>query len=185
MRFLLLLPLLACLVGCNQEESHGRSMAEAEEELASRVQRVDVSKPPPELPLPKNPPKKVDAQKVAAESAKITALKVEDIKVGSGPMVEPGKYVSVHYVGVLPDGFLFDTSYKEADAQPFTFHYDPEHPAVIQGWMEGLKGMRVGGHRRLTIPAALAYGSQPPGGTIPPDSALIFDVILMFVGDTQ
>lgn len=185
MRFVLLLPLFVCLVGCNQGESYDNSMSATEKEMASRVQGVDVSKPPPELPLPKNPPKKVDTQKVAAESAKITALKVEDIKVGSGPMVESGKYVSVHYVGVLPDGFMFDTSYKEAKAPPFTFHYDPEHPAVIQGWMDGLKGMKVGGHRRLTIPASLAYGSRPPGGTIPPDSALIFDVILMFVGDTQ
>jgi FKBP-type peptidyl-prolyl cis-trans isomerase len=173
------------LAGCNQGESFESSMGAAQKELASRVQGVDTSKPPPELPVPKNPPEKVDTQMVAAESAKITSLKTEDVVVGSGAFVEPGKYLSVHYVGVLPDGFIFDTSYNKPDAQPFTFLYDPHHPAVIQGWIEGLKGMRVGGHRRLTIPASLAYGSEPPGGKIPPNSALIFDVILMFIGDTQ
>lgn len=179
------MPLLAAVVGCSQGESFDRSIANTQNEMASRVQRLDVSKAPPDLPIPKNPPSEVDTQKVAAESAKITALRVEDIKVGAGAAVAPGKYVSVHYVGLLPDGFMFDTSYNKPEAQPFTFLYDPEHPSVIQGWMQGLKGMKVGGHRRLTIPASLAYGSQPPGGTIPPDSALIFDVILTFVGDTQ
>jgi FKBP-type peptidyl-prolyl cis-trans isomerase len=185
MRIVVLPVLFACVVGCNQSESTGEAMAKAEKEMASRVRGVDVSKPPPDLPLPDNPPKKVDAQKVAAESAKVTALKVEDVVAGSGAVIEPGKYVSVHYVGVLPDGFMFDTSYNKPDAQPYTFLYDPAHPAVIQGWMEGLKGMKVGGHRRLTIPATLAYGAKPPGGAIPPNAALIFDVILMFVGDTQ
>jgi len=185
MRSILALPVLALLVGCNQGESFENSMAKAEKEMAAKVQGVDTSKPPPELPLPKNPPAEVDTQKVAAESAKITTLKIEDVVVGSGAEVEPGRYVSVHYVGVLPDGYMFDTSYNKPEAQPFTFLYDPEHPPVIQGWMEGLKGMKVGGHRRLTIPASLAYGANPPGGTIPPDSALIFDVVLMFIGDTQ
>jgi len=183
MRFAILLPALACLIGCNQGESYEKSMSDAQKQLASKVQKVDVSKPPPKLPLPENPPTKVDTQKVAAASAKITTLKIEDIKVGSGPIVKPGKFLSVHYVGLLPDGYVFDTSYNKPEAQPYTFQFDPAHPAVIQGWMQGLKGMRVGGHRRLTIPASLAYGANPPGGTIPPNSALIFDVVLMFVGD--
>lgn len=185
MRFLFVLPLLACLIGCNQVEPIEKSMADTERKMTSKVKPVDTSKPPPALPLPENPPTKVDTQKVAAESAKIKTLQIEDIEVGSGKMVEPGKYVSVYYVGKLPDGFVFDTTFNKPEPQPYTFLYDPAHPAVIKGWMEGLKGMRVGGHRKLTIPASMAYGATPPPGQIPPNSALIFNVMLMFVGDEQ
>ena len=86
-------------------------------------------------------------------------------------------------VGTLPDGFVFDTSYKDK-GEPLEFRYDPAHPAVIQGWILGLKGMRVGGRRKLTITAPLAYGaSPPPGSPIPPNAALIYDVQLVYVGD--
>jgi FKBP-type peptidyl-prolyl cis-trans isomerase len=154
--------------------------------MAANVRKLDTSKPPPPLPLPANPPKQIDIQKVTAESAKATHLIVEEVAKGSGAAVEPGKFVSVHYVGMLPDGYVFHTSYKGSPAQPFTFRYDPQNPTVIQGWMEGLKGMRVGGHRRLRIPARLAYGAKPPAGSpIPPNAALVFEIQLMFVGDTE
>ena len=185
MRLCLVLCASACLTGCGQDQHLGRSLTETQDKLTARVQKVDVSKAPPDLPIPKNPPKQIDIQKVLAESAKIKDLKIVDVVVGSGKLVEPGKYVSVHYVGVLPDGYLFDTSFK-GESQPFTFVYSPSQPKVIEGWMRGLEGMRVGGHRKLTIPSSLAYAANPPAGSpIPPNSALIFDIQLMFVSDTE
>lgn len=186
MRFAFLVLGAWAVSGCDQGYNFDRSVADTQGEIESRVRRLDVSKPPPPLPLPKNRPKQIDIDKVRAESAKITALKVEEVTKGSGPLLEPGKYASVHYVGVLPDGYVFDTSYEKEVVQPFTFLYDPAQPSVIQGWIDGLKGMRVGGHRRLTVPASKGYGaSPPPGGPIPPNAALIFEVQLMFVGDTE
>ena len=185
MRFAVILLAIALLAGCGQDQHLGRRLTETQDKLTARVQKIDVSKAPPDLPLPKNPPKQIDIQKVLAESAKIKQLKVVDVVVGSGKVVEPGKYVSVHYVGVLPDGYLFDTSFK-GEAQPFTFRYTPSQPTVIDGWIQGLKGMRVGGHRKLTVPASLAYGANPPAGSpIPANAALIFDIQLMFVSDTE
>ena len=119
MRFAVILLAIALLAGCGQDQHLGRRLTETQDKLTARVQKIDVSKAPPDLPLPKNPPKQIDIQKVLAESAKINQLKVVDVVVGSGKVVEPGKYVSVHYVGVLPDGYLFDTSFK-GEAQPFT-----------------------------------------------------------------
>ena len=186
MRFALLLPVLAALVGCDEGYSFDRSIADTQNEMVKRARPLDTSKAPPDLPIPKNPPKQIDTQKVLTESAKVTAMKIEEIDTGSGPIVQPGKYVSVHYVGLLPDGYIFDSSYLKNDPQPYTFLYDPTRPEVIQGWIDGLKGMRVGGHRRLVIPPKLAYGANPPPGSpIPPNSALIFEIQLMFVGDTQ
>jgi hypothetical protein len=186
MRLWPLLLALCALVGCDQGYNFDKSVSETQEEITSRVRPLDTSKPPPKLPLPDNPPMQIDIEKVKAASAAISSLKIEEIEVGSGPIVEPGKYVTVHYVGMLPDGYVFDASYQRQDGQPYTFLYDPAKPVVIQGWIQGLKGMKVGGHRKLTVPTSLAYGANPPAGSpIPPNSALIFDVILMFVGDTE
>ncbi|MBA3725973.1 MAG: FKBP-type peptidyl-prolyl cis-trans isomerase [Armatimonadetes bacterium] len=150
--------------------------------MTLRVRPLNTKLDPPAVPVPANLPKTVDKAKVAAESAKIKVLKIEDIVVGSGRQIFPGASVTVHYVGTLPDGFMFATSYKD-NGEPYTFTYDPKEPAVIIGWMEGLEGMKVGGRRKLTIPADLAYGANPqPGSPIPPNAALIFDVQLMFVG---
>ena len=186
MRLLLFVLPLCAVVGCNQSYNFDKSVADTQNEIASRVRPLDTSKPPPKIPLPEKPPMQIDIEKVKAASASVTALKIEDIVVGSGPTVATGKYLTVHYVGMLPDGYVFDSSYQKQDAQPYTFLYNPAQPAVIQGWIQGLKGMKVGGHRKLTIPASLGYGATPPAGSpIPPNSALVFDVVLMFVGDTE
>jgi FKBP-type peptidyl-prolyl cis-trans isomerase len=186
MRVTLLMVCLCAVLGCNQGYNFDQAVAKTQEEMTERVRPLDTTKPPPKVPLPENRPQQIDIQKVNSESAKITALKVEDVAVGSGPLLEPGKYASVHYVGMLPDNYVFHTTYENPDAQPFTFLYDPIKPQVIEGWIQGMKGMRVGGHRRLTIPAAMAYGPNPPAGSpIPPNAALVFEVVLMFVGDSE
>ncbi|MGI8923647.1 MAG: FKBP-type peptidyl-prolyl cis-trans isomerase [Fimbriimonadales bacterium] len=176
------LVLAAIVAGCDKPKNINQVAEGLTKEMASRVRPLNTKLDPPAIPVPANPPKTVDKRKVADETAKIKTLKIENIVVGSGRQIVPGANVTVHYVGTLPDGFMFDTSYKDK-GEPYTFTYDPNEPAVIIGWMEGLKGMKVGGRRKLTIPADLAYGANPqPGSPIPPNAALIFDVQLMFVG---
>lgn len=180
MRALIWVGAALLIAGCMQPKSPVQYADEIEKQLATRVSKLDTTKSPPELPLPKNPPKTVNIEKVRTESAKITTLVIEEIVIGSGPVIRAGEAASVHYVGTLSDGFVFDTSYK-GDAKPYSFAFGPD-AQVIEGWRIGLIGMKVGGRRKLIVPASMAYGANPPPGPIPPNAALIFDVQLMFVG---
>jgi len=98
-----------------------------------------------------------------------------DEVVGTGPTPEKGKLVKVHYTGWLSDGTSFDSSHDRD--QPIAIRFDSGQ--VIKGWDIGLASMRVGGKRRLIIPAELGYGANGAGEAIPPDSVLIFDVELV------
>ena len=104
-------------------------------------------------------------------------VKVEDLVVGTGAEAIKGKMVSVHYTGWLTDGTKFDSS-KDRD-QPFQFPLGRGH--VIQGWDQGVEGMKVGGKRKLTIPPELGYGAQGAGGVIPANATLVFEVELLGV----
>lgn len=105
-------------------------------------------------------------------------LVVDDVKEGQGTAAVKGKLVSVHYTGHLTDGTKFDSSYDRG--QPIDFHLGAGE--VIAGWDQGIEGMKVGGKRRLTIPPELAYGARgTPGGPIPPNATLVFDVELVAV----
>lgn len=107
----------------------------------------------------------------------ISELRYEDEVVGDGAEVQPGDTVTIHYVGALnSDGTIFDSSVSRGE--PATFPLDN----LIQGWQEGIPGMKVGGKRRLFIPSALGYGESGSGSSIPPNSDLIFDIELF---DTQ
>ena len=118
------------------------------------------------------------AMKRAVElSAAVTSLGIEDVKVGQGPEATPGRRVTVHYTGTLMEGTKFDSS-KDRN-KPYAFVLGQRE--VIAGWDEGVKGMKVGGMRRLTVPAKMAYGSRSPGPGIPPNAALKFDVELLGV----
>ncbi len=106
------------------------------------------------------------------------ALKIEDVKVGTGDEAVAGRPVTVHYVGTLTDGKKFDSSRDRN--QGFTFALGAGQ--VIRGWDEGVAGMKVGGMRRLTIPPELGYGPMGYPPVIPPNSTLIFEVELLSVG---
>jgi len=108
-----------------------------------------------------------------------------DTKVGSGALLVPRKWYTIHYTGYLADGTKFDSSFDHPDHAPLTFQQGPSGPQgkrqVIPGMDTGLDGMKVGGKRRLFIPWLLGY----PGGTtnIPPKSLLIFDIELVSQSD--
>lgn len=101
-------------------------------------------------------------------------LLIEDFKIGEGEQARRGAQVSVHYTGTLADGTMFDTSRKRG--RPFMFTIG--RGRVIKGWELGVPGMKVGGKRRLTVPAELGYGPRAKG-KIPPNSALIFTMELV------
>jgi peptidylprolyl isomerase len=101
-------------------------------------------------------------------------LKIQDLKVGEGKEAKVGDTVTVNYLGTLENGAKFDSSYDRNQA--FTTQIGVG--AVIKGWDEGIPGMKIGGKRKLIIPAKLGYGAQS-AGTIPPNSLLIFEVELL------
>ena len=105
-----------------------------------------------------------------------TGLRYQDLKSGSGEVATGrGQTVIVHYTGWLEDDTKFDSSRDRNE--PFSFPMECGY--VIPGWDEGVKGMRVGGIRRLVIPPELAYGAQGAGGVIPPNATLIFEIELL------
>jgi peptidylprolyl isomerase len=107
-----------------------------------------------------------------------SGLQYVDLEVGTGAMPQAGQSVTVHYTGTLEDGSKFDRSRDRG--RPFSFRIGVGQ--VIKGWDEGVMSMRVGGRRKLVIPADLGYGSRGAGNVIPPNSTLIFDVELLEIG---
>jgi FKBP-type peptidyl-prolyl cis-trans isomerase len=106
-----------------------------------------------------------------------SGLEYVDVVVGNGDEAKAGQSVKVHYTGWLTNGTKFDSSVDRG--QPFEFNLG--RGQVIKGWDMGVAGMRVGGKRRLIIPADLGYGARGAGGAIPPNARLIFDVELLGV----
>lgn len=106
-----------------------------------------------------------------------SGLKYQDLTIGEGATAQAGQFVTVHYTGWLTDGQKFDSSKDRND--PFQFKLGGG--MVIKGWDEGVQGMKVGGVRKLTIPAELGYGRRGAGGVIPPNATLIFEVELLAV----
>jgi peptidylprolyl isomerase len=113
----------------------------------------------------------------AKERTTPSGLRITDLVVGNGAEAIAGQSVTVNYRGSLTNGKEFDSSYGRG---PFSFRLGGGQ--VIQGWDEGVAGMKVGGKRKLVIPPDLGYGSRGAGGVIPPDATLIFEVELLKVG---
>ncbi len=114
----------------------------------------------------------VPAAPVTREVTTSSGLRYTDLVVGNGALAEDGMMVAVHYTGWLTDGTKFDSSVDRG--QPFSFQLGASQ--VIPGWDEGVKGMRVGGKRKLVIPPELGYGDRGAGGVIPPNATLVFEV---------
>lgn len=110
--------------------------------------------------------------------ASIPELQTQDTVEGTGDVVKAGDTVTAHYTGaVAATGVIFQSSHDSGSPIPFSLN------GVIQGWTQGVPGMKVGGTRRLLIPAAMAYGANPPQGSgIPANADLVFDVELVKIG---
>lgn len=107
----------------------------------------------------------------------VSGVETRDIVEGTGAEAKSGDRLTVHYVGILPDGRVFDSSLDRNT--PFVFTLGTGE--VIRGWDEGLRGMKVGGRRQLFIAPDFGYGANA-AGTIPANSSLIFEVELLEIG---
>lgn len=111
-----------------------------------------------------------------ANTMPTTGVQTKDVTVGNGTAAAPGDRLTVHYVGALTNGQVFDSSRDRNEPIAFTLGVGQ----VIKGWDEGLKGIREGGKRDLVIAPDYGYGSQGIGA-IPPDSTLLFEVEVLKV----
>ena len=107
-------------------------------------------------------------------------LIIEDIELGQGSEANEYNKITVNYTGKMEDGSIFDSSLKKGRS-PFTFTLGVG--SVIKGWDLGVKGMKVGGKRKLTIPPELGYGDRGAGSIIPPGAKLVFEIDLLSVED--
>jgi FKBP-type peptidyl-prolyl cis-trans isomerase len=106
----------------------------------------------------------------------VKELEIIDVEVGTGEEVQPGATITAHYTGALvKNGIIFQSSHDFGDA--ITFGLDQ----VIKGWTHGVPGMKIGGTRRLVIPAEMAYGASSPSSNIPANSDLVFDIDLVAI----
>ena len=106
----------------------------------------------------------------------VAALEIIDVAPGTGDEVPAGATITAHYTGALvADGTIFQSSHDFGEPISFGFNQ------VIKGWTDGVPGMKVGGTRRLVIPAAQAYGASSPAANIPANSDLVFDIELVAI----
>lgn len=157
------LALVGAACGGDDDEGALGGLADATEDSEPDPAATDPLAEEPEVEIPKGDPP--------------SELVVDDLTEGDGRAASGGSTVEVHYVGVLfDDGTEFDSSYDRGT--PFSFTVGAGE--VIQGWEQGVEGMKVGGMRRLVIPPDLAYGDRELG-PIPPGSTLVFVVELLSV----
>lgn len=125
-----------------------------------------------------NPSNKLEGTKLAnfTPVQNVAELQIIDIQEGTGDTVQPGETITAHYTGALcADGTIFQSSHDFGRAITFGLNQ------VIKGWTKGVPGMKVGGIRRLVIPAAQAYGAHSPSPNIPANSDLVFDIELVAI----
>ncbi|KAI9144008.1 hypothetical protein BKA69DRAFT_1057693 [Paraphysoderma sedebokerense] len=164
------------------KQENGKAVSKSpdsgKQEQKQQSQKQKVEKKEAQDKKQKQQPKNANENESGEKSVKKlpNGLVIEDIKGGSGPKAKPGRKVSVRYIGRLKNGKVFD---KNTSGAPFQFQLG--RGEVIKGWDMGIQGMNVGGQRKLTIPAALAYGKRGAPPDIPPNSTLEFEVKLLGV----
>jgi FKBP-type peptidyl-prolyl cis-trans isomerase len=194
-RFVIPIALVAAALiaaGCGDDNSNSASQSSTDTQAQTQTQtetqpaQPTVPDQPPKARKVKPSPAEADLQRKPRPSkgkgVSPGKLIAQDLIVGKGKKAAAGDLVSVQYVGVLfDDGKEFDASWKGKRAgQPLQFQLGGGR--VIPGWDQGVAGMRVGGRRKLIIPADLAYGAQGYPPAIPANAALIFDIDLKKVG---
>ncbi|OAQ33787.1 hypothetical protein K457DRAFT_106407 [Linnemannia elongata AG-77] len=142
---------------------------------ATKKQKVSEEKAIPIKPKQEATPVKVKEEpKKAHKKTLPNGLVIEDTKAGEGARAKSGKKIGMRYIGRLENGKVFD---KNTSGKPFSFKLGAGE--VIKGWDLGIQGMQLNGERRLTIPPALAYGSQGAPPDIPRNATLVFEVKLI------
>ena len=172
------LALFAAGCGSSTKESPADKYAQQAEQEAATAPKTVPQAAPVKVTVVKPSSGEADLSKKPTvpkgSGAAPSSLQAQDLIVGKGPAAKDGDKLTVQYVGVLyKNGKEFDTSWGK---QPFTFPLGQGQ--VIQGWDQGLVGMKVGGRRKLIVPAALAYGATGSPPKIGPNEPLIFDVDL-------
>lgn len=137
--------------------------------------------PAPVAPTPPAPPVELDKESGKPVITTPSGLKYVDLTLGNGAAAKTGDHLVVNYTGKLIDGTKFDSSYDRG--QPFLVELGVTK--VIQGWTEGLAGMKPGGKRKLIIPPQLGYGLNGYPDVIPPNATLIFEVELVAINNPQ
>jgi FKBP-type peptidyl-prolyl cis-trans isomerase FkpA len=132
---------------------------------------LDYSDPEPAIPIENTTFASALGVDLAASTRTTNGAYYRDIVVGTGATIAAGQHLTVRYSGWLANGTLFDSNLSAASPLPFTFGVG----AVIEGWDEGLIGIKVGGTRQLIIPPSLGYGAADYG-PIPANSVLVFTV---------
>ena len=177
----LILPLLATAPWLVALRSRCRRPPRSRGARGRRASRRTVRRTPPQAAIaatPKPPPPLAKKPVVTVPTGPPpTKLVTKDLVQGTGQTVKEGNTVTVNYVGELyKSGKEFDSSWSRN--QPATFPLTAG--SVIEGWVQGIPGMKVGGRRELIIPPSLGYGSKRAvGTTIPPNSTLVFVVDLL------
>jgi len=175
MKYIIVLVVILTIVGllvfAASSAKIGQSVTDAGQ-LATAV-----SPSPTEIPMDNNSQTPTPQGTVAP----VTSLKIEDEVVGTGDEAVAGKSVTVNYTGTLTDGTKFDSNVdpKFLHVEPFVFPLGAGR--VIEGWDKGVAGMKVGGKRKLTIPASMGYGAAGAPPSIPGNATLIFEVELLKV----
>jgi FKBP-type peptidyl-prolyl cis-trans isomerase len=166
------------VVGCSQGDQSAVKTDQSTTNTPAAPSAAEVSTLKPVGPSATQPA--AVSVPVANPQPRITAsgLGIIEVAEGNGPVAKAGDNVAVNYTGKLADGTKFDSSYDRNE--PIQFPLGAGH--VIKGWDEGIAGMKVGGKRKLIIPPDLGYGATgTPGGPIPPNATLYFDVELMAI----
>jgi peptidylprolyl isomerase len=162
------LVLALCVPGCKQ----GTEKSGSTSEQSTTATATPATTPSEAVPvLPGAPGSGGKMHKLAS------GIQYDDLVVGSGKMAEPSMNVSLHYTGYLMDGTKFDSSLDSGN--PLKFQVAGGQ--MIQGFDEGVRGMRIGGKRKIVIPWSMAYGEAGRPPLIPPKSDLVFDLELLDV----
>lgn len=159
----LVIPSVMAYGSQDRRDEEGRVKIPANSNLTFSIELVGIENPPA-------------AQPAAAKGEPVTlpsGLIIEDLVVGTGAECPRGATVKVHYKGALTSGKEFDSSYGRG--QPIEFPL----ANLIQGWQEGIPGMKIGGKRRLTVPYQMGYGERGFPPDIPPRATLIFEIELL------
>jgi len=177
------LAIVISLPGCSQQGATGETQTQQQQAVqqGSATQSVpaeQAAQPGPEKGALFNKLETSNNQENQMSAVTTpSGLQYEDLTVGNGASPQNGQTVTVHYTGWLTNGTKFDSSVDRG--RPFEFHIGQGE--VIKGWDEGVATMKIGGKRKLTIPAELGYGQRGAGGLIPPGATLVFEVELLGV----